>query len=327
MKIFLLSLLVVVSLTAALGWLTHFAHARAGKPGQKLCRGFLSILYASVLLFLMFIANYWLASTALARIWGQEPLGADPVLRLIAGSGQSASASASFSSLSGGSSNTGLKSNHIVALVLVLSSFLACAWFLKSLGKTAALLRSEGWENPVNFSLTIATLLVATFVAYRILHTDLNLLLFRSAQMMFSEQYDGASAIPDFNHLVANFPNTMAASLLLSLFWWYPLTILLVEKHWATCWSAFSEAITEFHASPAPALATPVVAPANITRVAIPPRAARPRVEPVTRTATARAPDPVITIPIDGVPIAPGAAPWVRPAPFNEGPTPANNSH
>lgn len=294
MNHFFVSLFVILMFLTCIGWATFATH-RHGPATEKVFRASRAFLIAGIFLMLTFVANYWLASTALGRMVRAEKFKADPVLGLFF-------------------SGSGMRSNQLLGLMFVFSSFVAAGIFLKYLGKAfSAISRQEWQQNAFGFGLLMAKFVLWTAIAFIFLWADTSLLLFRSTQMMFpSDMAKTATLLPSPDLLLQQHGGTMGAYLLRVMMWWYPLYILLAEKHWASSWAALSEAIAQYHGQHASLQNRATVAPVTVPV---------PLVAPLP-TAPIAPLNPTLTPPANGNPApAPGgAAPWVRPVPFNTGP-------
>lgn len=314
MNYFFVSLFVMLVFLACVGWAT-FATYRHGPAAEKIFRASRAFMIAGLFLTLTFVANYWLASTALKRMVRAEKFGTDPILALFF-------------------SGSAMRSNQLLGLMFVVASFVAAGFFLKYLGEVFSAVSRQTWrQNSFEFGLLLAKFAIWTGIAFVFLWADTALLLFRSTQMMFpKDMAKTATLLPSPDLLLQQHSGTMGAYLLRVFMWWYPLYILLAEKHWASSWAALSAAIAEYHGQRAALQSRASVAPVAVPPAPIVPIPAGtiPVVPAAPIVAPVAAPDGIPVPPPPGnmpVPPAPGgAAPWVRPVPFNTGPQNLNGA-
>lgn len=312
MNHFFISLFVMLVFLACVGWATFATH-RHGPAAEKIFRASRAFMIAGLFLMLTFIANYWLASTALKRMVRAEKFGDDPILGLFF-------------------SGSAMRSNQLLGLMFVFASFVAAGFFLKYLGEMFGAVSRQAWrQNSFEFGLLLAKFAIWTGIAFVFLWADTSLLLFRSTQMMFpKDMAKTATMLPSPDLLLQQHGGTMGAYLLRVFMWWYPLYILLAEKHWASSWAALSAAIAEYHGQRAVMQARTSVAPVAVPPAPVAPAPFAP--VPVAPIGPAVAPGaggiPVPPAP-GNMPMPPapgGAAPWVRPVPFNNGPQNLNGA-
>jgi len=318
---FILSIFLIALLLAILGWTTHLVYARWGNNGGRLFRTGQAYVLAGLILFLVMLTNYWLASTAIGRTWGKEGLGKDAILGLFI---EGAPTRSPFEASP--STTRSLKSNSLMALVVVATSLLAAATLLHAWTKVVeALQRQRQQREPADLSVVCGGFIMIAAVALIVLGLDTAFLALRSAQMMWpDEMARGVGELPDILHLLKKHDGTMAAFLLRLLILWYPTSILLVEKHFSSCWAAFNVALADYHRQLA--MAEAQQGPYNaVHNAAVPPiRPRLPVIPPAPQAHTRPAAVPAFNnsfVP----PVPGGAAPWVRPIPFNAGPQVLND--
>lgn len=301
MNHFAISLFAVLVFLAAMGWSTHAVMQRGGPESERFFRAIRGVMIAGIFFFLIFIVNYILASTGLKRsIMAEKIFGKDPI------------ASYFFS-------GSGMRINHLWALVIVFASFICSGVFLRELGAFVTAVRNRLWAtDAVGFIGRIVSLLFWASVAATCLYLDTALLIFRSATLMWMQKYCmTAASMPDPDTIIKENLGTMGSFLLAAFRIWYPLTVLAAEKHMASSMAFLVESSRQLSAVRAQAAQpqqVPVAAqiPAGIP-VAPPP-------------APAPVPAPVVTVGVGGA--APGgAAQWVRPIPFNPGPRNGGNGN
>lgn len=313
MNMFFVSLLVLVLFLALIGWLTHWTHAAGGDAQERYFRAFRALLIAGLFLALSFVANYYLASTGLQRSLGAEKLGRkDPFGALLfAGSG--------------------MRSNHLFALMLVAASFIAVGYFLKYVGLVFEAVRTGSWrQGRTAFALLLFRFALITVATAVFVWADTSLLLFRTATMMWTEELSTtAASLPTPDRIIDRHAGTMGANLLSIFMVWYPLYIILAEKHFASCMAHFRQASEQWatakrQAEAAAAPGAPAAAGGTPAPDGPLPRGAMP-IPPPPGT-----PGPFGPVPPGGPagpapgPAPGGAGPWVRAIPFNPGPQNGN---
>jgi hypothetical protein len=275
---FLALCLATVLLFAVLGWATHACQERGGPALERLFQSLRVLVLAGLFFTVVFCANYYLCSTGIQRSIGSEELTNDPLLRPFF-------------------QHSGLKSNHIFALVVVCCSFISAALFLKYFSATMEAVRSRSWrQDTLGFAMVVFKLLLAAAFAYICLRFDTTLLVFRAATMIYSVA-DVRSELPDLNRIVAGHSGTMGAWILAALYLFYPVSIFLADLHLASSIARVSEASRQYCAARSQALTAVQTTPA--------PLLPQPQAPIVFGPAT---------------PAPGGAAPWIRPVPFNPGP-------
>jgi len=298
MNNFAISLVGVVVLLAALGWSIHATMMR-GPETERMWRAMRAFAIAGIFFFLIFTVNYILASTGLKRsIMAEKIFGKDPI------------ASYFFA-------GSGMRINHLWALVIVLASFICSGVFLRELGSLVTAVRNRLWTtDAIGFIGRIVSLLFWASVAATCLWLDTSLLIFRSATLMWMQKYCmTAASMPDPDTIIKDNLGTMGSFLLAAFRIWYPLTVLAAEKHMASSMAFLVESSRQLSAVRAQA-AQPQQVP-----VAAPIPAGIPIAPP-----PAPVPAPVVTVGVGGA--APGgAAQWVRPIPFNPGPRNGGNGN
>jgi hypothetical protein len=278
---FLALCLATVLLFAVLGWATHACQERGGPALERLFQSLRVLVLAGLFFTVVFCANYHLCSTGLQRSMGSERLTKDPFLRLMF-------------------KGSGLRSNHVFALVVVCCSFLSAALFLKYFSATMEAVRSRSWrQDTLGFAMVVFKLLLAAAFAYVCLRFDTTLLVFRTATMMYSDNDLAGvpSELPDLNHIVARHSGTMGAWILAALYLFYPVSIFLADLHLASSIARVSDASRQYCAARSQAVVAVQTPPAPLL-----PQPQAPNVL-----------DPAMPAPG-------GAAPWIRPVPFNPGP-------
>jgi hypothetical protein len=290
MKNLTITLGMIAALFVLLGAATHACHSRGGRAAERYFRSLLALVLAGLFGSLIFVSNYYLASTGLKRSLGAELLAKDPILRYaFAGSK--------------------IRSCHLFAICIIGGSFLSAALFMKSMGLTYRAIRKGAWRNkPVRFASLVLGLAFALFCMGVAFYADTTLLLFRTATMMWTDDLaTTAASLPDVPHIVREHAGTMGAALLHSLAFLYPVLIILADKYLASSYAHLCEASRQLaaaralQAAPQPAVATPIPVPPLV-----PPAGAADGFN--VRFGVPNAPAPG------------GAAPWVRPVPFNPGP-------
>lgn len=299
MNHFAVSLFAVLVFLAAMGWSTHAVMQRGGPESERFFRALRGVMIAGIFFFLIFTVNYILASTGLKRsIMAEKIFGNDPV------------ASYFFA-------GSGMRINHLWALVIVFGSFICSGVFLRELGSFVSAVRNRLWTtDAVGFVGRIIALLFWASVAGVCLWLDTAILIFRSATLMWMDKYCmTAASMPEPDRIIRENLGTMGAFLLNAFRIWYPLTILAAEKHLASSTAFLVESSKQLSTVRAQA-ALPQQAP-----TAAPVMAGTPVVPPPTP-----APTPVVTVGAGGA-VPGGAAQWVRPIPFNPGPRNGGNGN
>ena len=320
MSHFLITLILSIGLLAAIGWATYWLHHKHGPHGEHLFRSLLALMVAGMVLLLTFGTNYVLASSGLKRSLGSERIiGDDPIARILFGGSH-------------------MRSNHLFALAVVVASFVSCACFLHAAGRLFEYFQTGAWRaNHFETAKLIVNLAFVTGVAGYCLWLDSDLLLARTALMMYSDAYGAAGAsLPVPSVIIHDHRREIGGYLLGILAVWYPLYILMAEKHFASCKAHYSAACRAMAASQAQAMAAPGGV-AALPHGPVAPPAAGPGggalgigglVAPAAPFAVAPF---VVTPPISGAgadtPVPGGAAPLIRPVPFNPGPESRNGVH
>lgn len=301
MNHFAISLFAVLVFLAAMGWSTHAVMQRGGPESERFFRAIRGAMIAGIFFFLILTVNYILASTGLKRlIMAEKIFGNDPI------------ASYFFA-------GSGMRINHLWALVIVFGSFICSGIFLKKLGDLVSAIRNRLWAtDAVGFVGQILSLIFWAAVAAVCLWLDTDILIFRSATLMWMQKYSmTASSMPEPNTIIKENLGTMGAFLLTAFRIWYPLTVVAAEIHLASSMAFLVESSRQLSAVRAQAAQPqriPVAAqiPAGIP--VMPPPAPAP------------VPAPVVTVGVGGATPG-GAAQWVRPIPFNPGPRNGGNGN
>jgi len=310
MNNFLMTLLLSVLLLSCIGWATYWLHHNHGPAGERVFRSLVALMVSGFVLLLTFGTNYIMASTGLKRSFGSEKIiGDDPVARVLFGGSH-------------------MRSNHLIALAIVVISFVGSAYFLKFLGRAFEAVRDGSWrQNRLDFALLLLKLVAVAYVAAEFLRLDTGLLLARTALMMYSEEYGAMGvALPKPEAILQAHGNEIGGYLLGIFVQWYPLYILMAEKHFSSCRAHYNAACRDLAASRVQAEAALNGAPVEQVAPAPGPVPAAPQPAPGVVL-----PELPIVVP-GGGPQAPqhngpmpgGAAGFVRPIPFNPGPQERN---
>lgn len=293
MNNFLIAILSVIVALAVMGWSTHLCFVRGGEAEERRFVALRAFLISGLILFLIFATNYYLASTGIGRAWSSEKLtkGHDFISMSLF-------------------NRSGLRTNHLLAQVVVLFSFLTVAVCIRQLRQFLTMITDGSWRTqPDKFVWSILLLgLWGAGMAYA-LWLDTSMLVFRTATMMWPDDLATAPAdLPTLDSLISEHGGTMGVYLLTIMAKWYPLLIVLAEIHFASAQAHFSEACRDVAQTRALVQAGLQQLPAPVGPVAVPPLA------PV-------APAVPVPAPLAGPAPAPGgAAPWLRPIPNNPGP-------
>jgi len=299
MNHFTITLILAVIMMVGVGWLTFWS-LQVSESYERAVRAFLASVLAGLFFTLILVTNYSLAVTGLSRLTGMEnvvPKG-DPIGRLLFHASK-------------------MKVSSLWAVVIVVSSFLAAGMLLSALHRVWTGCRTKAWQtDAAAFWSDAAKLAVCAAVATAFLSLDTYLLVFRSATLMFSDQYAGAaSSLPSLGEILHRHGQTMGGALLRLLVICYPMSVLLADMTLASCRARLTEACRAYHAEKAMAESM-ATGEAQATVPAAP--------GPVLPPVVAPLPVPMGRLPTNGNG-AGGGADWLRPAPFNVGP-PGNGS-
>jgi len=291
MNHFFLCLVLLAAFLAILGWATHACHQR-DEPTEKMFSTLRAFILAGIFLAIALVLNYYLCSTGLQRSMGGERLGRhDPFGSLLF-------------------EGSGMRTNHLWALGIVIFSFVSAAWFLSCVGRLVRQRIEHARAVQVNnavphhhdpvWKLIIELVAASTMMSIGF-YLDTSLLLFRSATMMWpNEMAETAASLPEIGRVIAQHSGTMGAFLLFLLSFWYPAFILMAEKHFASCKAHYSAACRKrAQLQDAPARPAPVVPIAPVPPMAPAPPAPAPRV-----------------VPAGPLPPVPGGVAFNRPIPF-----------
>ena len=307
MSHFITTLLLSVLLLSGIGRATYWVHHNHGPAGERVFRTLLALLVSGLVLLLTFGANYVMASTGLKRSFGSEKIvGDDPIARILFGGSH-------------------MRSNHLIALAIVVISFVGSAYFLKFLGMAFESVRSGQWrQNQLEFGLLLIKLVAIAVITMEFLRLDTALVLARTALMMYSDQYGAMGAgLPTPDEIIKAHGNEIGGFLLGIFGFWYPLYILMAEKHFSSCRAHYNAACRDLAASRAEAAialnGAGAAAPAVVAPVPV----------HVQGVVLADEPNAVVVGPPrvrDPVRGPAGAEDFIRPIPFNPGPVERNGA-
>ena len=289
-----ITICLTIVFVAMLGWLTHWSVGKFGPNGPDLLRSFLAFCYTSILTVCVFSLNYFLLSQMFQRNVSRETLSRDPFLRI----------AFAHSPVTGGS---------LMALAIVALSFGMVGWGLTAVGKVVKAIREKAWQaDPLVFGVLVVLSSVACVMAYIVVRIDVGLFQFRLAQQIFSSDLglENVAKLPDPDHLVEQYKNTMGGFVISSLSLAYALIIVFMEKHMASTWARLTEASRAYHSerqNPNPNAVAGIVQPTPPATPAPPIFRITPTVGPATN---------------GNGHTSPGAAPFIRSVPFNPVPRP-----
>lgn len=269
---------------AVMGWLNVWCTRRGGTTFEHLISSLIAFVWAGLFMVVVMVTNVVLATTGIERSWGSEALDR----------GRGFLMSTLFT-------GSGLRSNELLALAIVIGSFISAGYFLREIGNLASAFRNGTWRQRSAMGTIVARFAIAAAFASIALYTDRAMLLFRTVTMMYPEELATVpSDLPSVASIMKTHQGTQGATMLSVLACWYPAIILLAEKHYASSRARLSEAARLHHANRAQLGGhTPGIAPA-------PPAMVPLAVAPAQQPGNGGAPG--------------GAAHHVRAIPFNPGP-------
>jgi len=161
--------------------------------------------------------NYFLAATALIKILRLEYIGPDPIIGpLLKGSG--------------------IAPPHLLALLVVGFSFGMASLVITGGQRLLEFATNNGWQGQPQAA--VIELLrfagIAAVAYFAIIHLDTNLMLFRTALMLYGNELNILSPgmLPDLAALCEQFKGTAGVWMLRLLQVWYPLAILGTTAMW-----------------------------------------------------------------------------------------------
>ncbi|MEQ8192430.1 MAG: hypothetical protein ABRQ39_30975, partial [Candidatus Eremiobacterota bacterium] len=128
MNWFILWLLAVILYLAGVGWATHTCYHRGTPDSEKFFRAMRALIIAGLFLMFTFMLNYFLASTGLGRTIRNEKLASDAIGKLLF-------------------NGSGLKSNNLLALIMVCMSFISVGGFLYSIERFLDGVKNRIWKE------------------------------------------------------------------------------------------------------------------------------------------------------------------------------------